>query len=149
MEHGAPLMELSNRTTRAHGIASCFGNFDRRIANHENSDRALFQTHGSQAGAVTRQWVIPVQFRMDCAGAAILATFLVSLTVAPVPSAGVVTMMPALETVGVPVAGLSFLLGIDRIPDMMRSAVNVLSQITTAVLVSRWTDDKQTRSHPD
>jgi Na+/H+-dicarboxylate symporter len=76
-------------------------------------------------------------------GAAILATFLVSLTVAPVPSSGVVTMMPALETVGVPIAGLSFLLGIDRIPDMMRSAVNVLSQITTAVLVGRWTDDKQ------
>jgi len=64
------------------------------------------------------------------------------LTVAPVPSSGVVTMMPALEAVGVPVAGLSFLLGIDRIPDMMRSAVNVLGQIMTAVLVDRWTGDE-------
>jgi len=82
-------------------------------------------------------------------GAAILATFLVSLTVAPVPSSGVVTMMPALETVGVPIAGLSFLLGIDRIPDMMRSAVNVLSQITAAVLVGRWTDDKQDQPDRD
>ena len=51
-------------------------------------------------------------------------------------------MMPALEVVGVPVAGLSFLLGIDRIPDMMRSAVNVLGQIMTAVLVDRWTSDE-------
>ena len=75
-------------------------------------------------------------------GAAMLATFLVSLTVAPVPSSGVVTMAPALDAVGVPVAGLALMLGIDRIPDMMRSAVNVLSQISTAALVERWSGDK-------
>ena len=72
-------------------------------------------------------------------GAALLATFLVSLTVAPVPSSGVVTLAPALDAVGVPIAGLAILLGIDRIPDMMRSAVNVLGQICTAALVDRWT----------
>ena len=47
-------------------------------------------------------------------------------------------MAPALEAVGVPVAGLALMLGIDRIPDMMRSAVNVLAQISTAGLVGRW-----------
>lgn len=72
-------------------------------------------------------------------GAAMLATFLVSLTVAPVPSSGVVTMAPALEAVGVPAGGLAIMLGIDRIPDMARSAVNVLSQASAAVLVDRWT----------
>jgi Na+/H+-dicarboxylate symporter len=70
-----------------------------------------------------------------------LATFLVSLTVAPVPSSGVVTMAPALETVGIPVAGIALMLGIDRIPDMMRSAINVLAQISTAVLINRWNSD--------
>ena len=72
-------------------------------------------------------------------GAAFLATFLVSLTVAPVPSSSVVTLAPALDAVGIPIAGLAILLGIDRIPDMMRSAVNVLSQISVAALVDRWT----------
>ena len=72
-------------------------------------------------------------------GAAFLATFLVSLTVAPVPSSGVVTLAPALDAVGIPIAGLAILLGIDRIPDMMRSAINVLSQISVAALVDRWT----------
>ncbi len=72
-------------------------------------------------------------------GAAFLATFLVSLTVAPVPSSSVVTLAPALDAVGIPFAGLAVLLGIDRIPDMMRSAVNVLSQISVAALVDRWT----------
>jgi Na+/H+-dicarboxylate symporter len=71
-------------------------------------------------------------------GGAVLATFLVSLTVAPVPSSGVVTLAPALDTVGVPLSGLSILLGIDRIPDMFRSTVNLLGQITTSVVVDRW-----------
>ncbi len=71
-------------------------------------------------------------------GGAVLATFLVSLTVAPVPSSGVVTLAPALDAVGVPLAGLTILLGIDRIPDMFRSTVNLLGQITTAVVVDRW-----------
>ena len=72
-------------------------------------------------------------------GGAILATFLVSLTVAPVPSSGVVTLAPALDTVGVPMSGLAILLGVDRIPDMFRSATNLLGQITTSVLVDKWT----------
>ncbi len=72
-------------------------------------------------------------------GAAMLATFLVSLTVAPVPSSSVVTMAPALDAVGVPVAGLAIMLGIDRIPDMMRSGVNLLGQVSAAVFVDRRT----------
>jgi Na+/H+-dicarboxylate symporter len=72
-------------------------------------------------------------------GAAILATFLVSLTVAPVPSSSVVTLAPALDAVGVPIAGLAIVLGIDRIPDMMRSGVNILALVSAAVLVDRWT----------
>jgi len=99
---------------------------------------ALFQ--GAAIVFLAHLYGVPIP--AAAVGAAILATFLVSLTVAPVPSSGVVTMMPALEAVGVPVAGLSFLLGIDRIPDMMRSAVNVLGQIMTAVLVDRWTGEE-------
>ena len=76
---------------------------------------------------------------MTAIAAAMLATFLVSLTVAPVPSSGVVTMAPALDAIGVPVAGLAIILGIDRIPDMMRSAVNLLGQVSAAALVDRWT----------
>lgn len=76
-----------------------------------------------------------VPLGMGAVGAVLLATFLVSLTVAPVPSSGVVTMAPALQAIGVPVAGLALILGIDRIPDMLRSCVNVMGQITTAVVV--------------
>jgi len=37
-------------------------------------------------------------------------------------------------------AGLAIMLGIDHIPDMMRSAVNVLGQISAAKLVDRRTN---------
>lgn len=48
------------------------------------------------------------------------------------------TLAPALDTVGVPLAGLAILLGVDRIPDMFRTAVNAWGQITTTVLVDHW-----------
>jgi Na+/H+-dicarboxylate symporter len=94
---------------------------------------ALFQG----AAIVFLAHIYDVPVAMGTAGAVVLATFLVSLTVAPVPSSGVVTMAPALDAIGVPVAGLAFMLGIDRIPDMMRSCVNVLGQISAAVLIDK------------
>jgi len=98
---------------------------------------ALFQ--GAAVVFLAHLYGVPIPMAMI--GAAMLATFLVSLTVAPVPSSGVVTMAPALDAVGIPIAGLALMLGIDRIPDMMRSAVNVLSQISAATLVERWSGD--------
>ncbi len=99
---------------------------------------ALFQG----AAIVFLAHIFDVPIAMGAAGAIIFATFLVSLTVAPVPSSSVVTMAPALQAIGVPVSGLAFILGIDRIPDMMRTCVNVLGQISAAVLID-------TRSGPD
>ncbi|MGB5512484.1 MAG: dicarboxylate/amino acid:cation symporter [Woeseiaceae bacterium] len=96
---------------------------------------ALFQG----AAIVFLAYLYDVPIPAAAIGGAILATFLVSLTVAPVPSSSVVTMAPALDAVGVPVAGLAIMLGIDRIPDMMRTGVNLLAQVSAAVLVDRWT----------
>ncbi|MEE2669183.1 MAG: dicarboxylate/amino acid:cation symporter [Gemmatimonadota bacterium] len=61
--------------------------------------------------------------------------FLVAMSVAPVPSASIVTLAPILEVAGVPVAGLGILLGIDRIPDMFRSATNITGHVAAAVTV--------------
>ncbi len=102
---------------------------------------ALFQG----AAIVFLAFLYDVPIPAATIGAAFLATFLVSLTVAPVPSSGVVTLAPALDAVGIPIAGLAILLGIDRIPDMMRSAINVLSQISVAALVDRWTGGSDER----
>jgi len=100
---------------------------------------ALFQG----AAIVFLAYLYDVPIPTAAIAAAMLATFLVSLTVAPVPSSSVVTMAPALDAVGVPVAGLGIILGIDRIPDMLRSGVNILGQVSAAALVDRWTADKR------
>jgi Na+/H+-dicarboxylate symporter len=106
---------------------------------------ALFQ--GSAVVFLAYLYDVPIP--IAAMGAVLLATFLVSLTVAPVPSSGVMTMAPALDAVGVPVAGLALMLGIDRIPDMMRSGVNILGQVSAAVLVDRWSGSRQKQAGND
>lgn len=75
----------------------------------------------------------------------VLATFLAAMTVAPVPSASVMTMAPALDTVGVPLAGLGLMLGVDRIPDMFRTVLNVTGHVAAAVVVDARTADAVSR----
>jgi Na+/H+-dicarboxylate symporter len=100
---------------------------------------ALFQG----ACVVFLAHVYAVDIPMSAIGGGLLATFLVSLTVAPVPSASVMTLAPALETVGVPLDGVAILLGIDRIPDMFRTVLNATGQLACATVV-----DGQTRTTP-
>lgn len=56
------------------------------------------------------------------------------------------TLIPAI-VIGMAVmkAGLAILLGIDRVPDMFRSVVNLWNQISTSVLVDRWLRMGETR----
>lgn len=96
---------------------------------------ALFQA----AAVVFLAHLYDVPLPLTAMGGLFLAVFLVALTVAPVPSASVVTLAPALETVGVPVGGLAILFGVDRIPDMFRSAVNMTSHMVWALVVENLT----------
>jgi Na+/H+-dicarboxylate symporter len=64
------------------------------------------------------------------------AVFLTSLTVASVPSASIVSLAPAFATAGLPLAGLTVLLGLDRVPDMFRTMTNVVGTMTAATVVA-------------
>ena len=63
------------------------------------------------------------------------AVFLASLTVAAVPSGSVVSLIPAFTAMGLPLAGISLLLGLDRLPDMFRTATNVAGDVAGAVVL--------------
>jgi proton glutamate symport protein len=65
-----------------------------------------------------------------------IAVFLASLTTAAVPSGGVISLFPAFQSLGLPVGGLSILLGLDRISDMFRTMTNVTGHLTAAVVVA-------------
>jgi Na+/H+-dicarboxylate symporter len=64
-----------------------------------------------------------------------VAVFLASLTVAAVPSGGVISLFPAFLATGLPIAGLSILMGLDRISDMFRTMTNVTGHLATAAVV--------------
>ncbi len=83
---------------------------------------------------IARLYGIPFGFgQMFQAGAAV---FLASLTVAAVPSGGVISLFPAFQATGLPVAGLGILMGLDRISDMFRTMTNVTGHLASAVVVS-------------
>src|SRR5881296_4659803 len=73
---------------------------------------------------------VPEMFQ---AGAAV---FLASLTVASVPSASIVSLAPAFTATGLPLAGLTLLLGLDRIPDMFRTMTNVMGTLAGSAVVA-------------
>ena len=94
---------------------------------------ALFQG----AGIVFLAWLFDVSLPLAGVEAAVLATFIVSFTVASVPGGSVLSLAPALSTVGIPLDGIAVLLGVDRIPDMARTATNVTGTLTAAVVVDK------------
>jgi proton glutamate symport protein len=87
------------------------------------------------AGIVFLAWLYGIPLAAGGIGAAVLATFIVSFAVASIPGGSVLSMAPAMSTVGIPLDGLAILLSVDRIPDMARTATNVTGTMTATVLV--------------
>jgi len=58
--------------------------------------------------------------------------------IAGVPGVSFVVLMATLGSVGIPVEGLAFIAGIDRILDMARTAVNVVGNSLACVVISKW-----------
>lgn len=68
-------------------------------------------------------------------------TVLASIGTAGVPGLGVVMLAMVFNQVGLPVEGIVLVLGVDRLLDMMRTAVNVTGDMTVAMIVSRNEDN--------
>jgi Na+/H+-dicarboxylate symporter len=66
-----------------------------------------------------------------------LTATLASIGTAAVPSAGLVMLAMVLGQVGLPVEGIGLIIGIDRLLDMMRTAVNVCGDSAVTCLVAR------------
>ncbi len=59
-----------------------------------------------------------------------------------IPSAGMVTMVMVLQSVGLPAEAIAILLPIDRLLDTLRTAVNVEGDMITSVVVQKLTTQK-------
>ena len=54
------------------------------------------------------------------------------------PGVGIVILAIVLDTAGIPTAGIALILGVDRILDMSRTAVNVCGDLVAAKLMNQW-----------
>jgi Na+/H+-dicarboxylate symporter len=70
----------------------------------------------------------------------VLTATLASIGAAGIPSAGIITLILVLQSVGLAgqaAAGIALILGVDRILDMIRTAVNVTGDLSAAAFVAR------------
>ncbi|MDQ0857481.1 glutamate/aspartate:proton symporter GltP [Bacillus sp. V2I10] len=80
----------------------------------------------------------------------LLVLMVTSKGIAGVPGVSFVVLLATLGTVGIPVEGLAFIAGIDRILDMARTAVNVVGNSLAAVVISKWEgefDNQKNKEH--
>ena len=68
----------------------------------------------------------------------VLTATLAAIGAAGVPSAGLVTMIIVLESVGLPAAGYGLVVAVDRILDMCRTTINVWGDAVGAAVVDHW-----------
>ncbi|MEL7045796.1 MAG: dicarboxylate/amino acid:cation symporter, partial [Pseudomonadota bacterium] len=67
----------------------------------------------------------------------ILTATLASVGTAAVPGVGLITLAMVLNQAGLPVEGIALIIGVDRLLDMVRTAVNVTGDATASVVVSK------------
>ncbi|MCI2254434.1 glutamate/aspartate:proton symporter GltP [Domibacillus sp. PGB-M46] len=68
----------------------------------------------------------------------VLVLMVTSKGIAGVPGVSFVVLLATLGSVGIPVEGLAFIAGIDRIMDMARTVVNVVGNSLAAIVMSKW-----------
>ncbi len=69
--------------------------------------------------------------------AVILTATLASIGTAGVPGVGLIMLAMVLNQVGLPVEGIALIIGVDRLLDMMRTAVNVTGDAAAAVIIAK------------
>jgi len=67
----------------------------------------------------------------------VLTATLASIGTAGVPGVGTVMLAMVLAQMDLPVEGIGLILGVDRLLDMMRTAVNVTGDATVSCIVAR------------
>lgn len=81
----------------------------------------------------------------------ILTATLASIGTAAVPGVGLITLALVLEQAGLPVEGIALIIGVDRLLDMVRTAVNVTGDATVSVIVGKSENqfDERVFANPD
>jgi len=76
----------------------------------------------------------------------ILTATLASIGTAGVPGVGLVTLAMVLKQVGLPVEGIALIVGIDRVLDMLRTALNVTGDAIVTCIVAKQEGELNTKT---
>ncbi|WP_304168651.1 glutamate/aspartate:proton symporter GltP [Lonsdalea britannica] len=80
----------------------------------------------------------------------VLTLMLTSKGIAGVPGVSFVVLLATLGSVGIPLEGLAFIAGVDRILDMARTALNVVGNALAVLVIAKWEgqfDEEKARSY--
>ncbi len=80
----------------------------------------------------------------------VLTLMVTSKGIAGVPGVSFVVLLATLGSVGIPLEGLAFIAGVDRIMDMARTALNVVGNALAVLVIAKWEnqfDQKQAQHY--
>lgn len=105
---------------------------------------ALYQV----TAAVFLTQVFNVDLSMGALTVLIVTTVGASIGSPASPGVGIVILATLLAGIGVPPAGIALIIGVDRILDMSRTAVNVTGDLVACSVVERWSSHEAETTQP-
>jgi Na+/H+-dicarboxylate symporter len=117
------------------GVRSSIAQFLVPLGTTVNMDgTALYQG----AATVFLAQVFGVELSLGALVLVVVTTVGASIGSPATPGVGIVILATVLAGVGIPASGIALIIGVDRILDMSRTAVNVTGDLTACVVMNRW-----------
>ncbi len=132
----AAVMPLTLQTAQEQlGVRPAIGQFMIPLGTTINMDgTALYQG----AAAVFLAQVFGVDLSSTALFLILLTSVGASIGSPATPGMGIVILATILTSVGIPTAGIAIILGVDRILDMCRTALNVTGDLAASMVMNRW-----------
>ena len=136
----AAVMPLSiNTAEKKLGVRSSISQFIIPLGATINMDgTALYQG----AATVFLAQVFGVELSLAALVLVTVTAVSASIGAPATPGVGIVILAMVLESVGIPTAGIALIIGVDRILDMSRTAINVTGDLTACTVMDRWVGAK-------
>ncbi|MFO1347127.1 MAG: dicarboxylate/amino acid:cation symporter [Pseudomonadales bacterium] len=137
----ATLPVTLNCLERDMGVPKDIANFVAPLGAHMNMDGTALYEAGA---ALFVAQLCGIELSLLQQIVVCLTAMLVSVGAPGIPSAGMVTMVMVLQSVGLPVEAIAILLPIDRVLDTVRTSVNVEGDIAGSLVVAHFANDTAT-----
>ncbi len=131
---GATLPIALEAVEHKNGVSNKIASFVLSLGTTVNMNgTALFEC----VGAIFIAQAYGIQLSFGQQVIAVIISLLSAVGAPGIPMAGLVVMTIVLKAMGLPIEGIGLILAVERILDMFRTAINVLGDTSTAVIVAK------------